>query len=81
MNNKIMTPKEKAIDLINKFYLTGLEKFIGVPYTKHEAKQCALICVKQILVSLYDIEFYKQEHAIKTDRYWQEVKKEIVNYE
>lgn len=61
-----MTPKEKAQELFCKFYLvkdaTGFVKI-----TIHEAKQCALIAVDEILkeVDIYELQF------------WQQVKNEI----
>ena len=58
-----MTPKEKAQELINKFYfdtsLTDIE----------EVKKCALIAVDEILNV---IEVPSTEY-----KYWQEVKQEI----
>jgi len=61
-----MTPKEKAIDLVNKY----LQVYDGrVSFAKH----CALIAVDEILnhhsqeQGLYRIDIY----------YWQQVKKEI----
>ena len=63
-----MTPKEKAIELYNKY--------MQMPFPTHtdRAKQCALIAVDEILdmVKHTPIEF------IETD-YWQEVKQEIEN--
>jgi hypothetical protein len=54
-----MTPKEKAMEIAMKFDKKG---------ETDNAKQCALICVDEILNTiLYDIEI----------PYWQEVKQEI----
>jgi hypothetical protein len=66
-----MTPKEKAIELVNKFkpYMDGWRK---ANYA-HFAKQCALIAVDEILnhhsqeQGLYRIDTY----------YWQQEKKKI----
>lgn len=64
-----MTPKEKAKELIDKY------NFIYIPhYTSiHEVKQCALICVDEILLH------EKTAHSVldKSSDYWQEVKEEI----
>ena len=65
-----MTPKEKAKELVDRFL--GIKKInpnaITRPYNWQDAKQCALICVDEILNTiLYDIEI----------PYWQEVKQEI----
>jgi hypothetical protein len=63
-----MTPKEKAIELIDKYdsTLTYLE-------SKSKAKQCALIAVDEIISSI-DAE----DHFILYN-YWQKVKTEIEN--
>ena len=67
-----MTPKEKAKELVDRFM--NIQDSIGfnshnLMYLK-EAKQCALICVDEILGGsrLFYIEDYS---------YWQEVKQEI----
>jgi hypothetical protein len=69
-----MTPKEKALELYNKF-------FTNVPFLTagchplddyNAAKQCALIAVDEILNSIlgnYEFDFLRN--------YWQEVKQEI----
>ena len=64
-----MTPKEKAIELIDKFEHETYSLIQG-----QLSKQCALIAVDEILdmVKHTPIEF------IETD-YWQEVKQEIPN--
>ena len=64
-----MTPKEKAIQLVNKFMSYADSNHYG---SIASAKQCALIAVDEILdmVKHTPIEF------IETD-YWQEVKQEI----
>jgi len=60
-----MTPKEKAIELVNKF--SPILPFYSVMYNINKSKQCALIAVDEIsnIVSFDDL------------RYWQEVKQEI----
>jgi hypothetical protein len=61
-----MTPKEKALELIEKFRIS---KAINESY----AKQCALIAVDEILdviTSIYDYDFEK------LNPYWEEVKQE-----
>lgn len=73
-----MTTKEKAKELVNKyseqiFIVSGM-------YSSEEAKQCALICVDEIIKNEsrgFDIEDcnpFTQENII----FWQEVKKEII---
>jgi hypothetical protein len=63
-----MTPKEKAIQLVNMY----LQVYDG---KVKEAKQCALIAVDEINIAMDSVMFpnpFKQ--------YWEEVKKEIENY-
>lgn len=62
-----ITPKEKAKELINRYLKILAGGFYDV---REEAKQCALICVDEILSGsrLFYIEDYD---------YWREVKKEI----
>ena len=72
-----MTPKEKAIELVDKFlnqdinfpYIDSEDgQCIGAGYmTYNSAKQCALIAVDEIL----------KTNPYKARNYWQEVKKEI----
>jgi len=60
-----MTPKEKAIELVDKFNKPDTTHY---PYV-HNAQQCALIAVDEILQQiLWD------KAAVK---YWNEVKQEI----
>ena len=66
-----MTAKEKAIDLVDRF------KGVTRPFSKRHtlkvtihpehAKQCALICVEQVIQSCFHPNL----------EYWQEVKQEI----
>lgn len=64
-----MTPKEKAIELINRFSIVGLQQ-------RDEGIECALICVDVILSSMedeMDNYYYNKPKVI----YWQDVKEEI----
>ena len=64
-----MTPKEKSIELVNKF----LQIYDGrVP----QAKQCALICVDEVLENITEEVMTYKPFMMNTD-YWQEVKQEI----
>ena len=63
-----MTPKEKADELVNKFYNAAMN-FSSTVRVRHElSKQCALIAVDEIL----SIQVVK-------DGFWQQVKTEIEN--
>jgi hypothetical protein len=65
-----MTPKGKAIELMNKMYFVSELNGICL-LTIHSAKQCALIAVDEIINVIEDncLEY--------DDNYWQEVKQEI----
>jgi len=70
-----MTPKEKAIELIDKFKLK--HKFFTNSFIKTTAKQCALIAVDEILTWL-------KAHSYSNKNYdafvfYNEVKQEIEN--
>ena len=67
-----MTAKEKAKELVDKFLneQNNTEEI-------SEAKQCALICVDEILEFAYDIEWEKKEEAISKLKFLKEVKQEV----
>jgi hypothetical protein len=80
----ILTPKEKAKELVNRFL--GLEYVLfqhdGEPFTfpqgrinLYSAKQCALIAVDELIHYLEIVLGVDKEDF----EYWQEVKKEIEN--
>ena len=64
-----MTPKEKAIELIEKMF-SNMPKYLQGKIGSETAKQCALICVDEILET--ESNYYPNEI-----NYWQEVKQEI----
>jgi len=58
-----MTPKQKAENLIMKFYYNGIkDKRYSMEY--EDGKQCALICVDELIKNI-------------GTGYWNEVKQEI----
>ena len=59
-----MTPKQKARELVGKFY-----DFMYLKLDYEQAKQCALIAVDEVLANTTKDGFYNQ--------YWMEVKQEI----
>ena len=67
-----MKTREKAINLVEMFdeTLTYLE-------SKNKAKQCALICVEEMLDFAYDVEWEKKEDALSKIKFLKEVKQEI----
>ena len=66
-----MTPKEKAKELLDKFYNKNIQNFWDIEEAIKEAKQSALICVDEILETYIDLD--------PKLNYWKEVKKEINN--
>ena len=86
-----MTPKEKAEELVDKFYqTTPNEYFVNEPIgikgrykSWEQAKQCALIAVNEIIeaTNMYQYGISNAlEHIpskIVKHPYWQEVKQEI----
>ena len=72
----MMTPKKKAEDLINKFYIEG--DMLKESHSYRLAKKCALIAVDEIL-SDYKNYLMHENTEYKGLMYWLEVKKEIDN--
>ena len=83
-----MTPKEKAKELVDKFYTidSDSEMFDGFTMPIFYAERCALIAVDEILKSplTFDTEQIKysdgtfaREYVEIPNKYWQEVKQEI----
>jgi hypothetical protein len=77
LTNSTMTEQnKKAKELIDKYMspIDGLHKY---PMCFDTAKQCAIICVDEILKEIYS------NNLITNDKrriFWQEVKEEIINY-
>jgi hypothetical protein len=65
----IMTPQEKAIELVNKFSTVGLQQ-------REEGIACALIAVDEIIQA---IDWHDYEMPNNDTNYWLEVRKEINN--
>lgn len=65
-----MTPKEKAVELYNKFKISAFS------VRDNEAKRCALICVDEIIATCPQKE--NEIFAVsKGMKYWEEVKAEL----
>lgn len=70
-----MTPKDKAKELVDKMWNID-ERYGSIGF--HEAKQCALIAVDEILN--YDLKAKTESQFIierRIEEYWTEVKQEI----
>ena len=70
-----MTPKEKAIELYNKFLNPSGDTYLYGMLEHESAKECALIAVDEIMLN----EKINHSSLDKTYEYWEEVKKEIEN--
>jgi hypothetical protein len=73
----MMTPKEKAQELYNKFYNTSSHQH-HVESRKDNAKQCALMLVDE-MIKVFNPENWGLEiyNAFEGLKYWKEVKQEI----
>ena len=65
------TPKEKAIELYNKFRDAN-----GTMVANGYAKKQAVICVDEI-ISTIKIDYMRVQNRMQTVAYWQEVKTEL----
>jgi hypothetical protein len=71
-----MTPKEKAIELVDKFMEHTVEWDNVTEYafdSEYHAKKCALIAVEEVIEVLHE---HHWQNRLIID-YWQEVKQEI----
>ena len=77
-----MTPKEKAIELVDRFYdyvnCWGNDGNADYSLAKENARQCALIAVDEIMpiVKGYEDALSASQTSDELE-YWQEVKQEI----
>lgn len=71
-----MTPKEKAQELVNKFFRND---FLHHDINYQQAKECALIAVDEILLALRDVFVVELDDTDIDEKqiYYQEVKQEI----
>jgi hypothetical protein len=70
-----MTPKEKAVELYNKYEQLGKDFTRGVSMAEF-AKQCALIAVDEVIKAIPDASDYDSPYNHELV-YWQLVKQEI----
>jgi hypothetical protein len=84
-----MTPKEKAIELVDKFYqTTPNECFVNEPIgiagrykAWNQSKQCALIAVDEIINTIVhkDQDERLAFELLGNKFYWEDVRREIEN--
>ena len=67
-----MKAKDKAKELVDRFDETRTY----FDY-KSNAKQCALICVNEMIKFAYDVEWEKKEEAVAKIKFLKKAKKEI----
>ena len=58
----MISPEEKAKELLNKFFNKDFENIWNTKIAKYEAKQCALLCVNEVL-SLYADNKYDSRYS------------------
>ena len=68
-----MEAKDKAIELIEKFAPFANDDYY---VSKDNTKQCALICVDEIITALNEQRTFTG-HKIHLERFYEDVKKEI----
>ena len=77
-----MTPKEKAEELIRKYYSFGLNN-PAQSFSWYECKQCALIAVDQVIEMLDVVCKSKSYDPFEAPMYdlkeWKQIKEEIEN--
>jgi hypothetical protein len=71
-----MTPKEKAKELLDKYYII-CQEFTEEIQCSIQAKQCALIAVDELIISTCVSSRVKSDFINYDRQYWQEVKQEI----
>ena len=78
-----MTPKEKAIELVDKYIPLSLRLYSDYEWVEEidSAKQCALIAVDEIDLLLQNSTPKDDPYAnLSSLEYWQQVKQEIEKY-
>lgn len=69
-----MTPKEKAKELVNKYFHVIPAQFNEWKIEYISAKKCAIIAINEIIDTLYE---YHYDSASGAYEYWTEVKEEL----
>ena len=78
-----MTPKEKALEIVDKFWKSCYDKHDIAKLVKADAKQCALIAVDELIKyhdEFMDVVRYELPSnivAVIPYKYWDDVKQEI----
>ena len=72
-----MTPKEKAIELVDKYGTYVVMWTGGIEVERQNCKQCALIAVDEIIEATKTEIDRPDYNGVVLDKYWQEVKTEL----
>ncbi len=72
-----MTPKEKAKELIDRFYNHTFNVEKDTEDNFSSAKQCALIAIEEILNEVDDNTYKIGRNKLSSKQFWLEVKQEI----
>ena len=71
-----MTPKEKAEELVDIYFITIVDDEFWSDYYYTIAKRCASIAVDEIIKAI-DFDWMEVQNLEQQHRYWEEVKQEI----
>lgn len=71
-----MSPKEKAEELITNMYNVEVDNISQFRMEWEMAKQCALICVDEI-IKVTPYEDFRKIYRDVDKQYWQQVKQEL----
>jgi hypothetical protein len=69
-----MTPKEKAVELVNLYKSTLMLFDEDI-----DSKKCAIIVVNEILKNIPKDGYFIAESWVTPKTYWEQVKQEIIN--
>lgn len=76
----MITPKEKAQELFEKYNNYLQQEMNCIVYVRN-AKQCAMICVDEVIKSLEEYDERNDTHELQNMesdfRYWEKVKQEL----
>ena len=73
-----MTPKEKAKDLVNRFFIEVDSYYVEDIVSQPKAKQCALVCVDEIINTGVHTDYIRVDgYMLSLVEFYTEVKQEI----
>ena len=75
----MITPKEKAKELVEKYWSIGSQDDCDTILNWEEAKIAAIIAVDEILWEIIKYSDNSKDFVVENSNYWQQVKTEIEN--